>query len=294
VKPWLDAEALKGRVEALKSPPVLHFATHGFFLPSEEKKDPGPEELLRRSGLALTGANVRAADDAPSSEAGNGILTALDVMSLSLAGTELVVLSACETGLGEVRVGEGVFGLRRAFLVAGARTLVVSLWRVPDKETRDLMCGMYEQLQKGAGVAEVRDPARGRSSIDQSVPRVAMQDERRPGNLAGALRETFFAVPAHGLAERIPGEDSFVERHREGRRRPVVHGPDGADAGNRPPVDERRRQARGRQLQILLHRLRLRLVRREPGLAGVQEHERPAFHQPADLLGEEHLLLVQQ
>jgi CHAT domain-containing protein len=82
------------------------------------------------------------------------MLNAEDVAGMDLEATELVVLSACETGLGSVRVGEGVFGLRRAFLVAGAKTLLMSLWKVPDRETRGLMERFYEELLGGAGRAD--------------------------------------------------------------------------------------------------------------------------------------------
>jgi CHAT domain-containing protein len=84
----------------------------------------------------------------------DGMLTAEDVTGMDLLDTELVVLSACDTGLGEVRRGEGVFGLRRAFQLAGARTLVMSLWKVPDEQTRELMVEFYRHLLAGAGRAE--------------------------------------------------------------------------------------------------------------------------------------------
>ena len=73
---------------------------------------------------------------------------------MDLSSTQLVVLSACETGLGDILVGEGVFGLRRAFVLAGAQTLVMSLWKVPDKQTKDLMIAFYTQLLAGKPKAE--------------------------------------------------------------------------------------------------------------------------------------------
>ena len=104
---------------------------------------------MLRSGLALAGANTWAQDGSPPAEAEDGILTAEDVTGLDLLDTELVVLSACETALGEVHVGEGLFGLRRAFTVAGASTLVMSLWKVPDRQNQELMTQFYEGLVQG-------------------------------------------------------------------------------------------------------------------------------------------------
>ena len=84
----------------------------------------------------------------------DGILIGQDVFGMDLSNTELAVLSACETGLGEVSVGEGVFGLRRVFVLAGAQTLVMSLWKVPDNQTKELMIDFYEHLLSGKGRAE--------------------------------------------------------------------------------------------------------------------------------------------
>ena len=103
---------------------------------------------LLRSGLALAGANVRRSGE------DDGILTALEASGLNLWGTKLVVLSACDTGVGEVKNGEGVYGLRRALVLAGAETQMMSLWPVSDEGTRDLMIGYYQALQAGQGRGE--------------------------------------------------------------------------------------------------------------------------------------------
>ncbi len=95
---------------------------------------------LLLSGLALAGANNRMAAG-PDEE--DGILTAEEIASLDLSSVEWAVLSACDTGVGEVRAGEGVFGLRRAFQIAGARTLIMSLWPVDDEVTRAWMRELY-------------------------------------------------------------------------------------------------------------------------------------------------------
>ena len=135
-------EVLKGITSA---PRVLHLATHGYFC---EDIDVSENRLLEnpllRSGLALAGANRligQTETDGPPTE--DGILTAFEVSRLNLVGTELIVLSACETGIGDIKNGEGVFGLRRAFQHAGARAVLMSLWKVPDKETYELMDHFY-------------------------------------------------------------------------------------------------------------------------------------------------------
>jgi CHAT domain-containing protein len=140
----------------------LHFATHGFFAPAELKSalaaEPAGSERSREvdffgrlgvsgfhpgllSGIVLAGANRSAQPDQD-----DGILTALEVTELDLGGVELAVLSACESGLGQVAGGEGLLGLQRAFQVAGAKSVMASLWKVDDEWTRRLMERFYEHL----------------------------------------------------------------------------------------------------------------------------------------------------
>jgi CHAT domain-containing protein len=142
-------QALEEKLKDCFKPRVLHIATHGYFQPDATKN----ENPLMRSGLMLAGANQTLAGKTP--EAGeDGILTAYEAMSLNLDNTDLVVLSACETGLGEVSNGEGVYGLQRAFKVAGARTVIMSLWNVSDEATSQLMSSFYENWLKGQSKRE--------------------------------------------------------------------------------------------------------------------------------------------
>jgi CHAT domain-containing protein len=113
----------------------------------EPSASPHEENPLVRSGLALAGANQPGGEE-------DGILTALEAAGLDLWGTRLVVLSACETGVGDVQNGEGVYGLRRAMTIAGAESQVMSLWKVGDRATRDLMAAYYARLILGQGRAE--------------------------------------------------------------------------------------------------------------------------------------------
>jgi CHAT domain-containing protein/Tfp pilus assembly protein PilF len=153
---------------------VLHLATHGFFFPDPEqvladlkKKTPAkkPDKLmvfrgspnyanlsflknqnpLMRSGLVLAGAN-NVWDRSAMAEGEDGILTAAEISNLDLRNAKLVVLSACETGLGDIKGSEGVYGLQRAFKMAGAQSLIMSLWQVPDKETSEFMSLFYQKL----------------------------------------------------------------------------------------------------------------------------------------------------
>jgi len=141
------AQATEAALKQLSGPRTLHIATHGFFLPSQHNQDLEENPLLR-SGLILAGANRLQSGDE------DGVLTALEASGLDLGGTQLVVLSACETGLGQVQSGDGVYGLRRSLVVAGAETLVMSLWQVDDSATRDLMIGFYRRLRQGKGRSE--------------------------------------------------------------------------------------------------------------------------------------------
>jgi CHAT domain-containing protein len=159
----LGAQATEAALKQAVAPSILHIATHGFFLAEppgavvpagsrgalSASRDPYTlrlvDNLLLRSGLALADANLhnQGGDD--------GVLTASEAAGLNLWGTKLVVLSACDTGVGEVRTGEGVYGLRRAFVLAGAESLVMSLWPISDYTTRTMMARFYENLRQGLG-----------------------------------------------------------------------------------------------------------------------------------------------
>jgi len=152
---FTQAQATETVVKTSSNPRILHLATHGFFLkpaPTTQAKDgsrnlPNENPLLR-SGLAFSGFNMR------QSGGDDGVLTALEITGMDLRGTQLVVLSACETGLGDVQSGEGVYGLRRAFTLAGAQSQVMTLWRVDDEATKDLMVNYYQRLARGEGRGE--------------------------------------------------------------------------------------------------------------------------------------------
>lgn len=111
-------------------------------------KMPKIDNPLLLSGIVLAGAN-NALKSSVNTEQSDGIITAEKILGLKLQGTEMVVLSACDTGLGEVKAGEGVYGLRRAFVQAGAKSLVMSMWSVPDQETKELMIEFYKNIQSG-------------------------------------------------------------------------------------------------------------------------------------------------
>lgn len=159
------AEAVEARLFEYDSPRILHLATHAFFLedtgvsPSKkgsgsgvvlrDRSSAGYENAMLRSGIVFSGANVSLKQGRE-----EGILSAYKALGLRLGGTDMVVLSACDTGTGKVELGEGVFGLRRAFIVAGARSLIMSLWSVPSRETKELMTDFYTLAATGKGKSE--------------------------------------------------------------------------------------------------------------------------------------------
>jgi len=161
-------EAIEGAVKRVKNPSILHIATHGFFLSRYEvardyERGRGKilgrdiekvyENPLLRSGILLSGANIVLSGKSIEG-IDDGLLTAYEVMNLELDSTDIVVLSACQTGGGEVVSGEGVYGLQRAFIVAGSKRVIMSLWNVDDEATQELMRIFYENYSKGRGVRE--------------------------------------------------------------------------------------------------------------------------------------------
>ncbi|NQW49506.1 MAG: tetratricopeptide repeat protein [Planctomycetes bacterium] len=218
-----DDKATESSVKSTKKPGVLHLATHGFYLnsltpvqpddmrgmsvvgigrndkqPSESGVDP-----MRASGVALTGARqtlqLWSERKAPNPET-DGILTAEEVASLDLNGTWLVTLSACETGVGEARGGEGVFGLRRAFMIAGAENLLMTLWPVADDTTASIMADFYKE-------ALATGDAPGSLAKVQRDWLVKIREEK---GLAAAIREAgpfamvMMTAPTHPPVELPP------------------------------------------------------------------------------------------
>lgn len=153
-KVYLQREATEQNLKAVKNPKVLHIATHGFFLTESDgngtdkvfgiESGKSKENPMLRSGVLLADA-----EKAMDGKSENGVLFAFEAMNLMLDNTDLVVLSACETGLGDVKNGEGVYGLQRAFQVAGAKAIIMSLWKVNDDATQQLMRGFYKYYVQG-------------------------------------------------------------------------------------------------------------------------------------------------
>ncbi|SJZ39560.1 Tetratricopeptide repeat-containing protein [Trichlorobacter thiogenes] len=164
VQNLVGRQALESTLLAQSQPRILHLATHGFFLQDElpggsETRGLKAVQLVKpasgaaqtkltnpmlRSGIALAGVNRSLAQGQD-----NGLVTAEKILGMRLLGTDLVTLSACETGVGDIKAGEGVFGLKRAFILAGAKTVVLSLWSVPSRETTELMTEFYRLMAAG-------------------------------------------------------------------------------------------------------------------------------------------------
>jgi CHAT domain-containing protein len=202
---YAGAEATEAEVKAVKSPYILHLATHGFFLPDTlptnqpamDTRLLGQERMpvvlhnpMQRSGLAFAGAQLTLdawkRGETPDPE-NDGILMAQEVGTMDLKETWLVVLSACDTGVGEARAGEGVLGLRRGFIQAGAQNLVMTLWPVSDKWTVEMMKAFYERALKDGD-------APGALAQVQREYLVKLREEKNPvtaARLAGPFVLTF-------------------------------------------------------------------------------------------------------
>jgi CHAT domain-containing protein/Tfp pilus assembly protein PilF len=174
VENYQGVRAFEEVLYSTASPKILHLATHGYFLKQASRQEgdsrgfgiepnssPGEiralniENPMLRSGIVLSGVNSALKEGRD-----DGLVSAEKILGLRLNGTELVVLSACETGVGDVQTGEGVFGLKRAFILSGAKSLVMSLWSVPSKETVDLMKDFYGLLSRGRTKSEALHQAK--------------------------------------------------------------------------------------------------------------------------------------
>jgi CHAT domain-containing protein len=162
-KEYVEKTATEEKIKELNSPKVFHVATHGFYKPSvattaesdlESNEAKLAQNPLMRTGLLLKGAGDLLDKTDYNYNMENGILTAYEAMNLNLDKTDLVVLSACETGLGQLEAGEGVYGLQRAFLVAGAKVLIMSMFKVDDDATQKLMLKFYQKWLNSGNVRQ--------------------------------------------------------------------------------------------------------------------------------------------
>jgi tetratricopeptide (TPR) repeat protein len=174
-KIFLQTEANVQNLKTLKNPTILHIATHGFFMEDVENlnsdnflginKEKMKSNPLLRSGLILSGSGNKISDTSRV-----GVLTSYEAMNMNLDSSLLVVLSACETGLGELRNGEGVYGLQRAFMVAGAKYIIMSLWKVNDEVTSELMINFYDYFSQSGDVKAAFKKAQLRISEKYTEP----------------------------------------------------------------------------------------------------------------------------
>ncbi|MBL8149128.1 MAG: tetratricopeptide repeat protein [Blastocatellia bacterium] len=170
----MDKQATEESIKQVSGPEILHIATHGYFMEDTKRENSKETRLLvqqdnkdldinlekeknenplLRSYLFFAGANEGGSNQS------DGTLTALEAANLDLRGTKLVVLSACDTGVGEVKNGEGVYGLRRALVLAGSESQMISLWQVSDKATKELMVNYYKRLKVGEGRSDALQKA---------------------------------------------------------------------------------------------------------------------------------------
>jgi CHAT domain-containing protein len=183
-KGWITAEfveksASEENIKEINSPKIFHIATHGFYKPSIQgtlrDELQGNEAALNQNPLMRTGLLLKGAGDLMEKteynyNMENGILTAYEAMSLNLDKTDLVVLSACETGLGDLEAGEGVYGLQRAFLVAGAKVLIMSMFKVDDEATQKLMLKFYQKWLNSANLRQSFIEAKKELRVDYADP----------------------------------------------------------------------------------------------------------------------------
>jgi CHAT domain-containing protein/Tfp pilus assembly protein PilF len=192
----IGGQATEAALRSLPSPHILHLATHGFFLRGEGQ--------LAQAGLALTGANVRA----EAATGDDGILTTPEISGLNLHGTDLVVLSACDTARGTVKIGEGVYGLRRAFFLAGARNVVMSLWGVNDTITLAQMEEFYRAYTRGLSAPHaLREAQLQTLSTLRALTRAAFGESLAPVQLWAP----FIAQQTGGNGE-VEGHEANAER----------------------------------------------------------------------------------
>jgi len=205
-KPISGDAATVGVLQRSIGPRVLHIASHGFFVGDQDIAPEDPlmaslagggqlarfqgEDPLLRSGIVLAGANNPDLD--PNDD---GLLTALEATALQLDGTELVVLSACSTGSGDIQSGEGLYGLQRALTVAGARSTLLSLWKVDDAATAEFMVRFYRRLKAGEGRADAL---------------AAAQAEFRAGDVKGPAGEDW-TRPYYWAAWQLVGDWRPIE-----------------------------------------------------------------------------------
>ena len=182
---YKESEATEKSIKQLDgrtTPYVLHLATHGFFFPDPKQEIPNDifaeqekskiykasDDPMMRSGLLLAGANNYWGKTAGNTTTEDGILTASEISNLDLSACQLVVLSACETGLGEVKGSEGVFGLQRAFKMAGVKNIIMSLWKVPDTQTAELFDIFYSECFAGKTIHEAFQSAQAKMKAKYS------------------------------------------------------------------------------------------------------------------------------